>query len=228
MAGKKRLTPLKRLVRMPAFGTVVAAPFVLWAHLCKVTTRWQIHGAEALKADLAQGPVLMIVWHADLLLLPLHFPRHHPVVTLNDPSPIGTIAAGYYRWFGYRTMSSFRKSMPASTVRQVMRAVSSGATLGLTADGPRGPARQVTDATLTWLRLSRQLPVWTFSLAQNGGWTLRSWDRTKAPRPMTRGAVVMRRWQPEPGQPQAESLRQFLDQVAAEAEAALSNPPAKG
>jgi lysophospholipid acyltransferase (LPLAT)-like uncharacterized protein len=218
---EKKKTPLQRLVRAPWFGSFAATPFVLWARFCNATTRWQVHGRDELCADLARGPVVMITWHNEILMVPMHFPPGNQVVTINDPSPIGNVAAGYCRWFGLRTISMQRRKSPASTLLAARRAVAAGATLGLTADGPRGPALQVTEAASKWVGLSRE-PVWTYCAVQNREWRLTSWDRTRFPRPFTRGAMVFRRWQDEPGRDRAGSLREALKLALDQTEAAAT------
>jgi lysophospholipid acyltransferase (LPLAT)-like uncharacterized protein len=77
--------------------------------------------------------------------------------------------------------------------RAILRRFGQGISLGLTADGPLGPARQMKPAPAEWARATgRPVFFYAFSVARHR--RLSTWDAMMIPLPFTKGAFVYRRW----------------------------------
>ena len=66
---------LRRRIEQSAFAAWLPA-FLIGCYLRLVnrTTRWHGEGVADLQKDLARGPVLLVVWHQHLLMVPAHWP----------------------------------------------------------------------------------------------------------------------------------------------------------
>ena len=71
----------------------------------------------------------------------------------------------------------------------MLRHAEKGRLLGITPDGPRGPAEHLKPG-LVYLASRTGLPVVPVAAAARRSWTLRSWDRFRIPRPFTRVVVA--------------------------------------
>ena len=110
----------------------------------------------------------------------------------------------------------------SAAVRSLMTALEAGLDIGLTPDGPKGPAREV-KAGIMFLAKTLGVPVLPISSAQSNAFVFKkSWDRFTLPMPFGRMAVVY-------GEPifagpdddlrlKAAELKAALDAITLEAE----------
>lgn len=185
---RKKIETSDRLARL--LGRCLA----LWIRVCHRTTRWEAAGLDELASELAQGPVIVILWHESLLMGPAHWPRASgPLTGIRDPSPVARIAGAVQREFGLEAAAMSRRTSNQAAVRQVLRAAADGMSIAITGDGPAGPRRELKSAPLDWARAAG-LPVYIF--AWDARWRLRlgSWDAMLFPLPFTAGAFRFERW----------------------------------
>lgn len=208
---------------------------LLAAHLklCLATTRWQTRGTDDLAKALESGPVLLVLWHSRTMVAPIHWPhRIAKFTTLHDTSPVARLAGATQKWFGVTPIPMAHKSTNTAGSRQILRNFKAGNSVGMAADGPRGPARKMKDAPLEWARVTGA-PVFFYAFAMRRHKRLSSWDQMMFPLPFTHGAYVYRRWQAEVPRKMAKAERvrlrremaEALDIVQAEADAMVGLPP---
>ena len=172
---------------------LLAAIAGAYLDLCFYTTRWTYKGVDQLKSDLADGPVLLLVWHGRSLFGPYHWPvKHGPVSTLYEASPIGRVSGALQRRRKMQPieMSSDMSNLAASRV--ILRRVREGVSIGMTGDGPLGPNQILKDPPLEWARAMKR-PAYTYGFATKRHKILGSWDKMMLPLPFTRGAAVYQR-----------------------------------
>lgn len=220
MSLRRRLETSKLLIGF--FGRLLAG----YLRLCRATTRWTIEGQDALEQDLAKGPVLLVMWHERSFMGAAHWPvAAGQLSSLHATSPIGQVSGAVQRRLGLRPMAMDERASNMRAARVVLARVKDGVSIGMTGDGPLGPARQVKDAPLDWARAAG-VPVWGYAFACTGGRRLDTWDNMILPRPFGRGHVVFARWEHEmprkPDAAQTEAARQamaaFLDGISARAD----------
>lgn len=101
---------------------------------------------------------------------------------------------------------------------QLVRAMKAGKPAGFTLDGPRGPAR-VAQPGAVWLAGATGNPILPFHLEAASAWTLRSWDRTQIPKPLTNVALVIG----EPIEVPHDAMDDVREQVRLTLEARLAS-----
>jgi hypothetical protein len=206
---------------------ILGWPLSLWIRFCSATCRWERRGDDEIRAALQDGPVVLVLWHERIALSGLHWRREWgPISALHTTRFAGRVAGAVQAHLGTLpiAMASRRGNLAAS--REVMRRLRGGTSVGITGDGPSGPARVLKDAPLEWARASGR-PVFVYAFAMQRQSRLATWDRLVWPRPFTRGAVVWRLWRadlPRRADPATrEALRRELEAVltaaAQEAEA---------
>jgi lysophospholipid acyltransferase (LPLAT)-like uncharacterized protein len=210
-------------------GGIVA----LWLRFCHATTRWERQGDEDLIAALREGPVIVILWHESVMMgPPLWLKAFGKGAILRDTSPAGRLSGGVQRHFGMIPFEMAATAAGITVLRDVLRLVKSGVSLGITADGPKGPARVVKDAPLDWIKATG-LPVFTFAYAMSHSRRASTWDRMQVALPFGRGMCIFRKWQGEvPRRADAATMAavrahiaRALDQSLADAEPAIGRPP---
>ncbi|MBB5720710.1 hypothetical protein FHS72_000314 [Loktanella ponticola] len=183
----------RRLEKSPALARVIATLIGWYLRLCIATSKWDVHGVDALEEELADGPVLCALWHGRLLMIAPHWPRRAGSLScLHDTAPIGRAAGALQAYFGLQPIEMSARRSNVSASRVVMKRAKEGVSIGITADGPTGPGFAVKDAPLEWARIM-QRPIYGYAFATKRHRILKTWDSMIVPLPFTRGAIVFDR-----------------------------------
>jgi lysophospholipid acyltransferase (LPLAT)-like uncharacterized protein len=184
----------KRLESSDLLAGLLGRMVAGYLRLCNRTTRWTHVGRDDLQQALAQGPVVLVLWHEFSLMAPVHWPvKHGQLSSLRDTSPIGMVSGAVQARFGLDPMAMSAKMSNRAASREILRRVQAGKSIGLTGDGPLGPVHLVKDAALDWARATG-CPVFTYAYATRRHKRLNTWDRIILPLPFTRGVSVYQRW----------------------------------
>lgn len=153
--------------------------------LLGATLRFELHGEEHIRGLRDSGtPFIFAFWHAQLLPL-AHHHRHEGIVVLVSQHQDGEYIARVIERRGFGTVRGSSTRGGVQGLKGLVRAARAGHDLGITPDGPRGPACEVKPGTLIAARLSG-LPILPMAAAASAGWRLNSWDRFLIPRPFAR------------------------------------------
>ena len=175
---------LKLILKHPAAHTALAWLAANYLRLVVRTSRliW-------LTPPPPPGPVILAIWHGQLLGLPAllhrwHYPRGG-ALSLSSDSRDGDFATRIGAQFGFGSVrgSSHKHRMAAS--RAMLHAVRSGQTLLLAPDGPKGPARVAKPGAAS-LAARSGLPLVALSASATRAWRLKSWDGARVPKPFGR------------------------------------------
>lgn len=184
----------KRLETSPLAARLIARLVGTYLRFCNWTIRWKIEGLEDLERELAAGPVLLVCWHGQSLMAPVHWPVETGQLTsLYANSAIGRVSGAMQKQFGLHPMKMSNQQSNMTASRAVLKRVREGVSIGMTADGPLGPALEVKDAPLDWARAT-QRPVWGYAFETSRGRALPSWDEMWLPYPFGTGRIVFRKW----------------------------------
>lgn len=203
---------LRRRIEKSEFLATILAWFAgIYLAWCNRTTKWQVEGLDELKAALNDGPVLLVMWHSRSVMGALHWPVDAgPLSSLYDKSPIGRVSGALQRRVGLQSIEMSRKTSNRAASRIVLKRVKEGISIGMTGDGPLGPALKLKDAPLEWARVTG-VPVFCYAFSTTKGRRLTSWDQMLVPKPFGKGAKVFRRCKltasRKPTAEEAEALR---------------------
>lgn len=183
----------KRIEQSESLAAFLAAIIGRYLTFCDRTTRWEKKGQKELQAALAEGPVLLVIWHSRLVMVGHHWPRKSgSLSTLHDTSPIARVVGAAHRRLDLHPIEMSPRRANRAASRKVLTRVREGISIGITADGPLGPALVLGDPPLEWARTTG-LPIFSYAFSTTRGWRTRSWDKMLMPRPFGRGAIVFRR-----------------------------------
>ncbi len=152
----------------------------------KHTVRWKIIGEPY---DPNGDPYLLGFWHARILMMAYPHQNWNGVVMVSEHRDGEYIAkAGKYMGIDAVRGSSTRGGMRVFLT--MLRMAKRGKSLGITPDGPKGPAEVVQMGTV---KLSKKtgLPLRAVCYASKRHWRVNSWDKFYIPKPFTRGVFVM-------------------------------------
>jgi lysophospholipid acyltransferase (LPLAT)-like uncharacterized protein len=160
----------KRLLDSVFVQVLIAGTLVGYLRFCYRTTRWTVVNQEPVEAIWdGKGPVVLMFWHGRLHLGHASWPRPRaqPVCVLASLSKSGDVSMKINTRFGYHSIrgSSAKKSDPtkqkggAQAFRELIRWIrgdkeTGGRCVAMTPDGPRGPAREMTEGSLKLSQVS--------------------------------------------------------------------------
>ncbi|MDO9586594.1 MAG: lysophospholipid acyltransferase family protein [Brevundimonas sp.] len=188
-----------RPLRNPVIQGVLAWLLARWMRFCFATIRWT-HSNEGLAEKIWAdgGGVVCAFWHSRLALAPACWPldRAQPAKALISLSPDGQFLARAVARLGFPAIrgSSANKDKAdrakggSQALRDGLKQLRIGA-LGVTPDGPRGPARRMAEGLPLLAKVSGA-PVLFIGLSCSPAIRLQSWDRAVLPLPFGKGAIV--------------------------------------
>lgn len=198
-------------------------------------TRWQRIGYEELDALAEQGePVIVVLWHQRLAQSPYFFPLDKaPICSITSAARAGSMVGRVQQLFGMDTiaMSSHKRHVALS--REVLGKMKQGISIGIAADGPRGPERVSSTVPLIWARTSGKR-VFGITYSVRHGREAGSWDRLLLPRVWrNEGVFLCREWTEtvprKADEQQFEALRLSLEhhmnEITADADRMMDREP---
>lgn len=177
---------------LPALGAA-------YIRLVARTGRWTVLGEANMAAMRAGGrPFVCAFWHARLLMMPMLAPSvGRPFTMMISANRDGEVVAKLIERFGIAAArgSGADPAKPhkdkggARALRGALGAMRAGRAVGVTPDGPRGPAERAQPGVvrLAQMRGAAILPI---SYAARWSVRLRSWDRFLLPMPFGGGAYA--------------------------------------
>jgi len=177
---------------------------------------WRVdrRGLDAFDARLAAGErCVFAVWHARLLPL-VYTHRHRAIVVLISHHHDGELIARIIEQLGFHTARGSSTRGGEEGARDLLRYAAEGSLIGITPDGPRGPAERVKPG-LAWLASHTGWPVVPIASAARRAWVFRSWDRFRAPQPFARVVVSYGEPIPIPGDADDAALEAWRGQLEA-------------
>jgi lysophospholipid acyltransferase (LPLAT)-like uncharacterized protein len=162
----------------------------VYAKLIWVTGRWTIEGREHLLRMHDEGrPTFGAFWHGRILVMPFAWHLRTKFHMLISSHSDGRVIAGAVSYFGIQWIAGSSSEGGGAALRAMLRHLKEGDGVGITPDGPDGPAMRAKPGIVTAARLAKAavLPV---SYATRWRYILGSWDRFHLPLPFSRGIMI--------------------------------------
>jgi len=132
----------------------------------------------------ARHPVIFTFWHSRILPL-TYLRRGEGSVALVSQHGDGEYTTRILERMGYGTARGSATRGGVQGLRGLVRAAREGHDLGITPDGPRGPARELKEGVLVAAQLSGAA-ILPFAAGGPSVWSVGSWDRMIIPKPFSR------------------------------------------
>jgi lysophospholipid acyltransferase (LPLAT)-like uncharacterized protein len=153
------------------------------------TWRMRIVGGDIPQAfhDRGEGTIC-VFWHGRLLLTPFAYKgkRLHVLVSSHGD---GEIIANLVKSFGYSLVRGSSSKRGKEAFREMVQLARENRDLGITPDGPRGPAEVVKLGVAQLARLTGK-PIIPITYSCSRGKRFPSWDRFMLPYPFSRVVIV--------------------------------------
>ena len=206
--------PLKKL-STPFLYLISILSRILFS-LLFATCRFETFGVDtgaAHKRGQTEGNVLYVTWHQRLIPYIWYY-RFKQVVVMASMSRDGEVASRYVSAFGWISVRGSSKRRGREALLEMVPYVQKGHPAALACDAPTGPA-YISKMGIISLAQKSGRPVQAGMWNCENYWTLKSWDRTRIPKPFSR--IVLMFSEPihvaqDAPREECESARALLDQ----------------
>ena len=180
----------RRFLRSAALRRVACWVTHCYIRFVYLTNRWSVEGGDWTRWFTREGRTFIVAfWHGRLLMMPLAWHGLTPFHMLISAHRDGRIIAGAMTYFGIRTIAGSTRRGGSSALREILKRLKEGACVGITPDGPRGPAMTVSIGTVNIARLAG-VPIVPVTYATSRRRELATWDRFHLALPFGRGVFL--------------------------------------
>ena len=155
-------------------------------YFLRFTIRWTFVGK---RYSSESEPFLLSFWHARILMMPYAVAGWAGPMLISEHRD-GAYIADAVALMGIQSSRGSTTKGGARAFLSMIRLARQGNTLGITPDGPKGPAEVVQMGTVK-LAMKSGLPIRAVCYASERCWRAKSWDRFYIPKPFTRGVFIM-------------------------------------
>ncbi|MGB0659593.1 MAG: lysophospholipid acyltransferase family protein [Mangrovicoccus sp.] len=178
-----------RLQRNPKIQAVLHGFYRWYMGFVARTTRWEEIGVQSYGPNGDFRPKILCLWHGHLACGPtVAMQMQRDVTVLASDHADAQILVAYLNDLGMQVIPLKTSGDNTTAVKQAVRHVRRGGTLGVTPDGPMGPAREVKPGAITIAALA-QAELVPCSFAINRAFRLGTWDKFIVPLPFGRGVL---------------------------------------
>jgi len=129
-------------------------------------------------------PAIYCFWHRCVFAAAYLF-RNHGIRVLTSRSYDGEYIARIIERLGFCAIRGSSSRGAVQSLRELQRELEAGAFVGFTIDGPRGPRYVAKPGPIHLARLTGA-PIFSFYVAAESAWILRTWDAFILPKPFSR------------------------------------------
>lgn len=180
----------KRVLRRDGVRRFLCWLVSLYIRLVRATGAWTVEGGSIPAAlHAARRPFILAFWHGRLLMMPCAWQQQVPIHMLISGHRDGRIIADAVRHFGIDSIAGSTTTGGSSALRGMVRHLKAGECVGITPDGPDGPAMCASAGIVAVARLAG-VAIVPLAYATRRRRILDTWDRFHLPLPFSRGAFI--------------------------------------
>lgn len=154
------------------------------------TTRFAVQGKEKLEPYLAgDKQAIYVFWHGRLLLMPKLYSGNRKIHALISTHRDGEIIAKTVERFNCGLVRGSSRRGGRKALVKAMEILSSGDSLVIVPDGPKGP-RMRAKGQIIHLARNTNIPIIPVTYSIRNGYVLSSWDRFLMPYPFSKGIII--------------------------------------
>jgi len=187
-------TPKRSVNEVSWWRYVLLLPFSWVVRAWAATLRFEITEQEQALLSHREQPIILATWHNRLFIVgevQRRYRRGQRLVALISASKDGAWLAAFFKLLKIDCVRGSSSWRGMQAVREMLAARQTGADMGITPDGPRGPMYDLKPGMLLLARLSHA-PMVLYSARFQNAWRLRSWDKFYLPRPFSTVEINVR------------------------------------
>jgi lysophospholipid acyltransferase (LPLAT)-like uncharacterized protein len=181
----------RRILRSTRLRRLLCWAIAWYIRLVYLTNRWSTEGADIPRRLRDQGHGFIgAFWHGRMLMIPMVWRRLAPMHILISAHRDGRIIADAVGHFGVGSITGSTRRGGVAALRAMLKCLEADECVGITPDGPRGPAMVATAGIINLSRLAG-VPIVPVTFATSRRRILASWDRFHVALPFGRGVFLI-------------------------------------
>jgi len=189
---------LKKLGRSPAVRRLAGETLAAYLKFVRWTGPLVVEPPDMLARLAPDRPIIAAMWHGQHFMMPFAKPddwRAAVMISRSGDGEINAVAAlrlgmEVVRASGGQTEAQVKKRGGVRGFLELARTLRDGASVALTADVPKGPARVAGEGIVALSQVSKR-PIVPFAYANSRRIELSSWDKASLVLPFGRMALVI-------------------------------------
>ncbi len=168
--------------------TLFSVVFACIIFILGITVKWRHENLAVYQlVKNHKKPYIIISWHEHILGMAWNLPR--PITTLNSPHSDGRILGKAVQMVGLNVVWGSSNNKALSSLRQLAKELKNSRNVGITPDGPRGPARILAMGPIALAHMS-DIEIIPVVFSADRQWLLKSWDKTRIPKPFSKAIIL--------------------------------------
>ena len=132
---------------------------------------------------------ILCFWHGRLLMMPLSWNKEKKINVLISAHSDGQLLSKTVKHFNIETITGSSSQGGSEAIRNIIKSLKSGISIGMTPDGPRGPRMKVNSAIIKIASLTGHKIV-PLSYSVKKKFFLNSWDKFLVALPFGKGCFI--------------------------------------
>ena len=132
---------------------------------------------------------ILCFWHGRLLMMPLSWNKEKKINVLISAHSDGQLLSKTVKYFNIETIIGSSSKGGSEAIRNIIKSLKSGISIGMTPDGPRGPRMKVNSAIIKIASLTGHKIV-PLSYSVKKKFFLNSWDKFLVALPFGKGCFI--------------------------------------
>lgn len=162
----------------------------LYIRFVYATNRWEVEGEEwPRRLCRERRGFIGAFWHGRLMMLPKAWPQLTPFHMLISSHRDGRIIADVVSYFDIHSITGSTRRGGSAALRRMIKQIEAGDCVGITPDGPRGPAMVASIGIVNLARLAGA-PIVPAACSTSRRTVWNSWDRFNIALPFGRGVFI--------------------------------------
>lgn len=182
---------LKKILRSNFVNNLAAYIAFSYIKFVYLTSKWNYQGKEIFEEYIKNNkPFIVSFWHGHLLMLACAWQWKKPFYMLISNHRDGRIISKTMECFKIHTISGSTDKQGFEAARQIIKTLKSGAVVGITPDGPRGPREEISDGILQMAKLAK-VDIIPIAYSSSRLKFLNSWDKFRVAMPFAKGVFIV-------------------------------------
>ena len=179
---------LKKIIRSNSGHYLISWIVAVIICMIGITVRWRhMNAAPYYQMKKAEKPLILVSWHEHIIGASWFMPR--PITTLNSPHIDGRVLGRAIQIIGLKVIWGSSNKQALSGLRQLAKTLNQGKRVGITPDGPRGPYHKLAMGPISLAHMTGAV-IQPVVFSADRCWRLKSWDRTRIPKPFSKATIL--------------------------------------
>jgi lysophospholipid acyltransferase (LPLAT)-like uncharacterized protein len=181
---------IKSWLKSESFQDKIAAFISLYLRLVYRTSRWEFQGVDRINSVTEQQGWIGCFWHGRMSMIPFmwRWPAKKIVALISAHSD-GMMVARTFKRLNIDYVSGSTNRGGVRAFKSLIDVLDRQDVVGIIPDGPRGPAKKLSDGIILLAKHSGQ-PIVPLAYASSRFVTFNSWDRFQLPLPFSKGVFI--------------------------------------